>query len=148
MSVHDLPAVNLPAVNATLNGASAVLLAAGFVCIKRKKVTAHRACMIAAFLTSTLFLICYLTYHYLGGFTKFQNPAWFRPYYLVLLATHTILAAVIVPLILATFSHALKGQLEQHKKVARWTWPLWMYVSVTGVAVYLILYQIFPQAAR
>ena len=87
MTVHDLPAVN-----ATLNGLSAILLAAGFFFIKRKKVPAHRACMIAAFSTSVLFLICYLTYHYLGGFTRFQNPAWFRPYYLTLLATHTILA--------------------------------------------------------
>ncbi len=141
MTVHDLPAVN-----ATLNGLSALLLAAGFVCIKRKQVAAHRACMIAAFATSVLFLICYLTYHCLGGFTKFQNPAWFRPYYLVLLTTHTILAAVIVPLILVTLHRALKERFELHKKIARWTWPLWMYVSVTGVVVYLILYQIFPQA--
>jgi len=142
MTVHDLPAVN-----ATLNGLSAILLATGFVCIKRKKVAAHRACMIAAFSTSVLFLICYLTYHFLGGFTKFQNPAWFRGYYLTLLATHTILAVVIVPLILVTLHRAWKERFELHKKIARWTWPLWMYVSVTGVAVYLILYQIFPQAA-
>jgi uncharacterized membrane protein YozB (DUF420 family) len=143
MTVHDLPAVN-----ATLNGSSAILLAAGFVCIKRKKVAAHRACMIAAFSTSVLFLICYLTYHALAGITRFQNPAWFRPYYLVLLTTHTILAAVIVPLILVTLNRAIKERFELHKKIARWTWPLWMYVSVTGVAVYLILYQIFPQAAQ
>jgi uncharacterized membrane protein YozB (DUF420 family) len=142
MNVHDLPAVN-----ATLNGLSALLLGTGFVFIKRKNVPAHRACMIAAFSTSVLFLICYLTYHALGGFTKFQNPAWFRPWYLVLLATHTILAAAIVPLILMTLSRAIKQRFELHKKIARWTWPLWMYVSVTGVAVYLILYQIFPQIA-
>ena len=143
MTVHDLPAVN-----ATLNGLSALLLAAGFVCIKRKQVAAHRACMIAAFSTSVLFLICYLTYHYLGGFTRFQNPAWFRPWYLLLLATHTILAVVIVPLILVTLYRALKERFDLHKKIARWTWPLWMYVSVTGVLVYLILYQIFPQTAQ
>jgi uncharacterized membrane protein YozB (DUF420 family) len=142
MNVHDLPAVN-----ATLNGLSALLLGTGFVFIKRKNVPAHRACMIAAFSTSVLFLICYLTYHALGGFTKFQNPAWFRPWYLVLLATHTILAAAIVPLIMMTLSRAIKQRFELHKKIARWTWPLWMYVSVTGVAVYLILYQIFPQIA-
>ena len=142
MTVHDLPAVN-----ATLNGLSALLLGTGFVFIKRKNVPAHRACMIAAFSTSVLFLICYLTYHALGGFTKFQNPAWFRPWYLVLLATHTILAAAIVPLIMMTLSRAIKQRFELHKKIARWTWPLWMYVSVTGVAVYLILYQIFPQIA-
>ena len=140
MTVHDLPAVN-----ATLNGLSALLLAAGFVCIKRKRVAAHRACMIAAFSTSVLFLICYLTYHYMGGFTRFQNPAWFRPWYLLLLGTHTILAVVIVPLILVTLYRALKERFDLHKKIARWTWPLWMYVSVTGVLVYLILYQIFPQ---
>jgi uncharacterized membrane protein YozB (DUF420 family) len=143
MSVHDLPAVN-----ATLNGLSAILLAAGFICIKRKKVAAHRACMIAAFSTSVIFLICYLTYHYLAGITRFQNPPWFRPWYLTLLTTHTILAAVIVPLILVTLHRALKQRFDLHKQIARWTWPLWMYVSVTGVAVYLILYQIFPQAAH
>jgi uncharacterized membrane protein YozB (DUF420 family) len=140
MTVHDLPAVN-----ATLNGMSAVLLAAGFVCIKRKKVAAHRACMIAAFATSVIFLICYLTYHYLAGITRFQEPAWFRPWYLTLLTSHTILAAVIVPLILMTLYRALKERFDLHKKIARWTWPLWLYVSITGVAVYLILYQIFPQ---
>jgi len=143
MTVRDLPAIN-----ATLNGLSALLLAAGFVCIKRKQVPAHRACMIAAFSTSVLFLICYLTYHYCVGITRFQNPAWFRPYYRTLLLTHTILAAVIVPLILMTLNRALKARFELHKKIARWTWPLWMYVSVTGVAVYLILYQIFPQAGQ
>ena len=85
MTVHDLPKIN-----AALNGLSAILLAAGFACIKRKKVAAHRACMIAAFSTSVLFLICYLTYHYMGGFTKFVNPPWFRPYYIILLTSHTI----------------------------------------------------------
>ena len=142
MTVHDLPAVN-----ATLNGLSAILLATGFVCIKRKKVAAHRACMIAAFSTSVLFLICYLTYHYYTGVTRFLNPLWFKPIYLTLLATHTVLAVVIVPLILVTLNRALKERFELHKKIARWTWPLWMYVSVTGVVVYLIIYQIFPQTA-
>jgi hypothetical protein len=111
MNVHDFPAIN-----ATLNGLSALLLGAGFVCIKRKNMPAHRACMIAAFSTSVLFLICYLTYHFLGGFTKFQDPAWFRPWYLTLLASHTILAVVIVPLILVTLSRALKARFELHKK--------------------------------
>jgi uncharacterized membrane protein YozB (DUF420 family) len=141
MTVHDLPAVN-----ATLNGLSAILLACGFVCIKRKKVAAHRACMIAAFSTSVIFLICYLAYHYLAGVTRFQNPPWFRPYYIALLTSHTLLAVVIVPLILMTLHRALKQRFDLHKKIARWTWPLWMYVSVTGVAVYLILYQFFPQS--
>jgi putative membrane protein len=142
MTVYDLPVVN-----ATLNGLSAVFLAAGFVCIKRKNTGAHRACMITAFCTSVVFLGCYLTYHYYAGRTVFRDPPWFRPWYLLLLTTHTILAVVIVPLILVTLNRALKARYEAHRKIARWTWPLWMYVSVTGVLVYLILYKIFPQAA-
>jgi putative membrane protein len=141
MTLHDLPAVN-----GTLNGLSAVLLSAGFVFIKRKKVEAHRACMIAAFCTSVIFLICYLTYHiFVHTITYFRDPAWFRPIYLTILITHLILAIVIVPLVLITLSRALRQRFDKHKKIARWTWPLWMYVSVTGVIVYLILYQIFPQ---
>jgi uncharacterized membrane protein YozB (DUF420 family) len=141
MTVHDLPAVN-----ATLNGLSAVLLAAGFVCIKRKNVPAHRACMIAAFTASVLFLCCYLTYHiFVHTLTRFENPAWFRPIYLAILLTHTVLAVVIVPLVLMTLSRALKKRFDAHKAIARWTWPLWMYVSVTGVLVYWLLYQKFPQ---
>jgi uncharacterized membrane protein YozB (DUF420 family) len=146
MTIHDLPAVN-----ATLNGLSAILLALGFFFIKRGRKMAHRNCMIAAFCTSVIFLGCYLTYHgYLAlvlhrGPTRFLEPAWFRPIYLTILVTHTLLAAAIVPLILVTLGRAKKEQFERHKKIARWTWPLWMYVSVTGVIVYLLLYQIFPQ---
>ena len=146
MTIHDLPAVN-----ATLNGLSAVLLALGFFFIKRGHKIAHRNCMISAFCTSVIFLGCYLTYHgYLAlvlhqGPTRFLNPAWFRPVYLTILLTHTILAAAIVPLILVTLHRARKQQFEAHKKIARWTWPLWMYVSVTGVVIYLLLYRIFPQ---
>jgi uncharacterized membrane protein YozB (DUF420 family) len=144
MTVREFTKI-LPAINATLNGLSAILLGAGFYFIKRKQVGPHRVCMITAFSTSVLFLICYLTYHYLGGFTKFVDPPWFKKWYLLLLTTHTILAVVIVPLILITLNRALKQRFELHRKIARWTWPLWMYVSVTGVIVYLILYQIFPQ---
>ena len=141
MTVHDLPAVN-----ATLNGLSAVLLTAGFIAIKTGRKIVHRNCMIAAFCTSAVFLGCYLTYHItVKTVTQFVDPAWFRPYYLTLLATHTILAAAIVPMILITLHRARKEQFEAHKKIARWTWPLWMYVSVTGVVIYLLLYQIFPQ---
>ena len=146
MTIHDLPAVN-----ATLNGLSAVLLALGFFFIKRGNKIAHRNCMISAFCTSVIFLGCYLTYHgYLAlvlhqGPTRFLNPPWFRPVYLTILLTHTILAAAIVPLILVTLHRARKQQFEAHKKIARWTWPLWMYVSVTGVVIYLLLYRIFPQ---
>jgi uncharacterized membrane protein YozB (DUF420 family) len=141
MTVHDLPAVN-----ATLNGLSAFFLACGFVCIKRGHKNAHRNCMMAAFCTSVIFLGCYLTYHALvKTVTHFTDPAWFRPIYLAILLTHTLLAVVIVPLILVTLNRARKQQFAAHKKIARWTWPLWMYVSVTGVVIYLLLYQIFPQ---
>jgi putative membrane protein len=146
MSIHDLPAVN-----ASLNGLSAVFLTAGFVFIRRKNKIAHRNCMMAAFVTSIFFLSCYLTYHgYLAvvlhqGPTRFLNPAWFCPVYRTILLTHTVLAVLIVPMILVTLNRARRQRFELHKKIARWTWPLWMYVSVTGVVVYLLLYQIFPQ---
>ena len=141
MTVHDLPAVN-----ATLNGLSAVFLTLGFIAIKRGNKTAHRNSMIAAFCTSTIFLACYLTYHALvKTVTHFVEPAWFKPIYLTILLTHTVLAVVIVPLILRTLWLARKQNFEAHKKIARWTWPLWMYVSVTGVVIYLLLYQTFPQ---
>ena len=146
MSIHDLPAVN-----ASLNALSAGFLTAGFVFIRRQNKIAHRNCMMAAFGTSILFLACYLTYHgYLAlalhqGPTRFLDPIWFRPVYLVVLGTHTVLAAVIVPMILITLNRARLQRFDLHQKIARWTWPLWMYVSVTGVIVYLLLYQIFPQ---
>jgi uncharacterized membrane protein YozB (DUF420 family) len=136
---------DLPAVNATLNALSAILLGFGFYFIKRRNQRAHMKCMIAAFVTSTLFLISYLTYHSHAGRTVFKNPAWFRPWYLTLLFTHTVLAAVIVPLVLITINRALKLRFERHKQIARWTWPIWMYVSVTGVVIYWLLYIKFPQ---
>jgi putative membrane protein len=141
MTVHDLPALN-----ATLNGLAAILLTAGFIFIRRQNRTAHRNCMIAALGVSVMFLASYLTYHFtVHGVTRFREPAWFRPIYLALLLTHTVLAAVIVPLILITLSRALRQRFDRHKVIARWTWPMWMYVSVTGVLIYLLLYQIFPQ---
>jgi uncharacterized membrane protein YozB (DUF420 family) len=139
-------------VNATLNGLSALFLAAGYVCIKRGNKIAHRNCMISAFVTSVIFLACYLTYHsYLAivlhrGPTRFLHPDWFRPFYFAILGTHTVLAMVIVPLILRTLWLAKSERFEDHQRIARWTWPLWMYVSVTGVIVYFLLYQIFPQS--
>ena len=137
---------DLPAVNASLNGLSAVFLAFGFYFVKRHRLVAHRNCMIAAVVTSILFLACYLTYHLtVKTLTKFQNPAWFRPYYLTLLLTHTVLAAAIVPLIIITLTRALRERFDKHKRIARWTWPLWMYVSVTGVIIYWLLYIRFPQ---
>jgi putative membrane protein len=145
---------DLPAVNACLNGLSTIFLSCGYWYIKHQRQDAHRRCMIGAFATSTLFLICYLTYHtyvayYLHrGPTRFVEPAWFRPIYLTLLGTHTILAVVIVPLVFMSLLRGLRGSFEAHKRISRWTWPLWMYVSITGVLIYLILYQIFPQTGR
>ena len=136
---------DLPPINACLNSLSAVFLTLGYIFIRQKKITAHRNCMIAAFCTSTIFLICYLVYHYNAGRTTFKDPQWFRPIYLGILLTHTVLAVVIVPMILMTLNRAIKARYELHKKIARWTWPLWMYVSVTGVLIYFLLYQIFPQ---
>lgn len=146
MNVNDLPAVN-----ATLNGLAAVLLVAGYVFIRRKNQNAHRNCMIAALFISTAFLLCYIYHHYQrqrvygSAHTRFIEPAAFRPIYLAILVTHLIGAVAIVPLVLMTVARALKQRFELHKKIARWTWPIWMYVSVTGVLIYLLLYQIFPQ---
>ena len=141
MTVHDLPAVN-----ALLNALSALFLVAGYVFIRQKKQITHRNCMIAALVTSIVFLACYLTYHFnVQTVTRFRNPAWFRPIYLVILLTHTVLATVIVPMILMTLYRAGRRNFEAHKRIARWTWPLWMYVSVTGVVVYWLLYVKFPQ---
>jgi len=141
MTLHDLPAVN-----ATFNGLAAVLLSFGFYFIKHGNKLAHRNCMIAAVCSSALFLAGYLTYHFtVKTITHFVNPAWFKPIYLTLLLTHTLLAVVVLPLVITTLVFAAKGRFEAHKKIARWTWPVWMYVSVTGVVIYFLLYQIFPQ---
>lgn len=143
MTLHDLPASN-----ATFNGLAGVFLGFGYYFVKRGKVIAHRNCMIAAVCSSLLFLAGYLTYHLFvekGHVTHFRDPQWFRPIYLTLLLTHTVLAATIVPMIIITLSRALRQRFDKHKRIARWTWPLWMYVSVTGVIIYLLLYQIFPQ---
>jgi putative membrane protein len=137
---------DLPAVNACFNALSTVLLAAGYVFIRRKNQAAHRTCMLAALTSSVLFLCGYLTYHFtVRTVTHFHDPAWFRPIYLAILLTHTVLAVVIVPMVLVTLTRALRGRFDSHRKIARWTWPLWMYVSVTGVVIYLLLYRIFPQ---
>lgn len=142
---------DLPAVNAALNTLSAGFLTAGYCFIRCGHRNAHRNCMLAAFAASTLFLVCYVAYHtYLAyylhkGPTVFRDPAWFRPIYLVILLSHTLLAMAVVPLALITLWRALKQRFDRHRKIARWTWPIWMYVSVTGVLIYLLLYQIFPQ---
>ncbi len=139
MSISDLPTLN-----AILNSISAVLLITGYTFIRRSRITAHRICMVSAFVTSTFFLISYLTYHYYHGSTKFQGQGTARILYFTILVTHTILAAVIVPMILITFARALRGDFGKHRAIARWTFPLWLYVSVTGVIVYLMLYRIYP----
>jgi uncharacterized membrane protein YozB (DUF420 family) len=141
MTVQDLPLIN-----ACLNGLSTVWLTAGYVCIRQGWKVAHRNCMLAALATSTVFLACYLTYHFqVQAVTRFREPEAFRPVYLAILLSHTILAAVLLPMVLGTVWHAWRGQFERHRRWARWTWPIWMYVSVTGVVIYLLLYQIFPQ---
>jgi len=135
---------DLPALNAVLNSISAILLFTGYRFIRRRNRNAHRNCMIAAFATSTLFLISYLTYHYLHGSTKFQGQGVVRAIYFTILLTHTLLAAVIVPMVFVTLSRALKARFDKHRRIARWTLPIWLYVSVTGVIVYLMLYQLYP----
>ena len=134
----------LPHVNACLNATSAVLLLAGFSFIRLGKVAAHRACQISALVVSTLFLASYLTYHYYHGTTRFQGSGLARPIYFTILTSHTILAIVIVPLIPITFVRAFRLDFVRHRKIARITLPLWFYVSITGVIVYLMLYQIYP----
>jgi len=134
----------LPHLNACLNGTSAILLFAGFSFIRSGKVAAHRACQISALVVSTLFLVSYLTYHYYHGTTRFQGSGLVRPIYFTILTSHTILAIVIVPLIAITFVRAFRLDFVRHRKIARITLPLWFYVSITGVIVYLMLYQIYP----
>ena len=136
----------LPAVNAALNGISAALLTAGFVFIRRGNVAAHRACMLGAFGVSLLFLVCYLVYHYHAGSRPFGGRGWIRPVYFTLLFSHIVLAAAIVPLALTTIYRGLSAyrgvsaHVARHVRIARWTLPVWLYVSVTGVIVYLLLY--------
>jgi uncharacterized membrane protein YozB (DUF420 family) len=134
----------LPHLNALLNSASALLLMTGYMFIRAHRVNAHRNCQISAFVSSTLFLASYLTYHYFHGTTRFAGPGIVRAVYFVILISHTILAILIVPLVLVTLYRAIRGDFFRHRRIARWTLPLWMYVSVTGVVVYLMLYQIYP----
>jgi putative membrane protein len=143
MTLHDLPAVD-----ASLNATATVLLTAGFILIKRKQVAAHRAVMLAAFGVSVVFLACYLTYHLQTAPTRFGGHGFIRPIYFAMLISHILLAMVIVPLILVTLTLALRGRFDRHRAWARWTFPLWYYVSVTGVLVYFCLYHWWPPAAR
>jgi putative membrane protein len=134
---------DLPSVNATLNGISALLLTTGYIFIRRKKVDAHRVCMLSAFTFSVLFLISYVIYHKEVGFTRFSGEGWVRVVYFSILIPHTILAAVaLVPLALITLYRALTGRFDRHRRVARWALPIWLYVSITGVLVYWMLYHL------
>ncbi len=139
MSISDLPTLN-----AILNSISAILLVTGYGFIRQKNRNAHRVCMVAAFITSSLFLTSYLIYHYNVGSVKFQGQGIVRLIYFAILLTHTVLAITIVPMIFVTFARALKGRFDRHRAIARWTFPLWLYVSVTGVVVYLMLYHLYP----
>ena len=136
MTVHSLPAVN-----ATLNAVSAVLLVIGYVLIRSGRVAQHRRCMIAAFAASTLFLVCYLTYHAQVGSVRFTRQGFVRPLYFTILITHVTLAALVLPMAIVTLSRALRERFDRHRAIARWTLPVWLYVSVTGVLVYVLLYQ-------
>ena len=136
MTVNDLPAVN-----ATLNALSGILLFVGYLLIRQGRRDQHRAVMIAAFITSSVFLACYLIYHAQVGSVRFTRQGFVRPLYFTILITHVTLAAAVLPLALMTLSRGLKARFRQHRAIARWTLPIWLYVSVTGVLVYVLLYQ-------
>ena len=136
----------LPHLNAVLNSTSALLLVSGYRFIRLGRIQAHRNCQLAALSTSVLFLVSYLTYHFYHGATRFPGQGLVRPFYFVLLISHTILAVVIVPLIMITLYRAARGDFVRHRRIASWTLPLWLYVSVTGVIVYLMLYHLYPSS--
>lgn len=136
--------VDLPLINACLNGLSTLLLVCGFIAIKKKKEGAHKRLMVAAFITSGVFLACYLYYHFTAGHFKFTGEGTIRTIYFLILVPHILLAMVMLPMILITFNHAFKKNFEKHKKIAKVTFPIWLYVSFTGVVLYLYIYVWFP----
>jgi putative membrane protein len=136
VTVHDLPAIN-----ASLNALSGVLLLTGYIMIRTRRIKQHRRCMIAAFATSSVFLVCYIVYHAQVGSVPFMRGGFVRSLYFTILVTHVTLAAAVVPLAAVTLWRGLKGRYPQHIRIARWTFPIWLYVSVTGVLVYVLLYQ-------
>ena len=139
-----IPLHDLPKLNACLNALSAIWLVSGLIFIRRGRVSAHRFCMLAAVITSMLFLTSYIVYHAQVGTTRFQTQGWVRQLYLVILGTHTILAVAVVPLVLITLRRALGRRFDRHRRIARITWPIWVYVSVTGVVIYWMLYHVDP----
>ena len=136
MSIHDLPAVN-----ATLNALSGILLVTGYALIRAQRIEQHRKFMIAAFVTSSLFLVCYIVYHAQVGSVRFTRQGFVRPLYFTILTTHVTLAGAVLPMAILTLSRALQARFPQHRRIARWTFPIWLYVSITGVLVYVLLYQ-------
>ena len=136
----------LPTFNAMLNATSGILIVIGFLMIRRRRIAAHRACMLGAVTCSSLFLISYVVYHvgFGAGVTRFAGSGWVRTAYHTILISHTILAVTVVPFVIVTLKRALRGDFRKHRSVARWTFPMWLYVSVTGVIVYLMLYHIYP----
>jgi putative membrane protein len=134
----------LPSLNAALNATSAALVVAGHSFIRRRKTTAHRACMMAATCSSALFLISYVIYHYHHGATRFAGTGLARAVYFAVLTSHTLFAILLVPMVIVTLRRALRERFDKHRQIARWTFPLWLYVSVTGVAVYFMLYHLYP----
>ena len=134
----------LPAVNAVLNGTSAVLLVTGWLLIRRRRIVGHRAAMLLAFLVSVVFLSSYLTLRYFAGFTRFTGQGWARSIYFAILISHTALAAMVPPLAITLLYLAFRSRFTAHRRLARWAFPIWLYVSVTGVIVYLMLYQLYP----
>ncbi len=137
ISVSDLPTLN-----ATLNGTSGLLLVLGYVFIRRKQTNVHRVCMLGAFSASVLFLISYVIYHWYAGSKSFPGQGWVRPVYFSILISHVVLAAAIVPMALITLGRAWKEDFKRHRRIARWTLPIWLYVSISGVVVYLMLYRV------
>ncbi len=135
---------SLAPLDAILNATAAILLLAGYIAIRSHWVRVHRACMISAFSVSVAFFISYCVYHYHVGDVRFGGQGWIRPVYFSILTSHIILAVAIVPLVLITLGRALRGRFARHRRIARWTWPIWMYVSVTGVVVYLMVYRLYP----
>jgi putative membrane protein len=136
LTVHDLPAVN-----ATLNALSGVLLVIAYGLIRARRIEQHRKVMIAAFVTSSLFLVCYVVYHAQVGSVRFTRQGFVRPVYFTILVTHVVLAAAVLPMAIVTLSRGLKQRYAQHRRIARWTFPIWLYVSITGVLVYVLLYE-------
>lgn len=134
---------NLPALNATLNGISAIFLVSGYLCIRRGRPDLHKRCMLGALTASALFLISYVIYHANAGSRPFEGVGGVRVLYFAILITHVVLAAAILPLALITASRGLRAQFVRHVRIARWTLPIWLYVSVTGVVIYLMLYQLY-----